>query len=291
MESNNDLLQRIHQEYPKMSKGQKQIAAYILESYDKAAFITASKMGQNVGVSESTVVRFAYAMGYEGYPELQKSLQELIRNKLTSVQRMALSADILEEDVLRSVLKADIANLRATIELIDQEGFHRVIDRLRAARRVYVVGMRSSAALAQFLVYYLGFVLADVRQVGDGPGDVFERMIGIQKGDVVIGISFPRYSSDAVEALHFAREEGAFTIALTDGMISPLVGVADECLIARSDMASFADSLVAPLSLINAIIFAVGQSDADAAAKRFERLESIWNSRGVYVGDRKNSDN
>lgn len=284
MENNNDLLARIQKDYAKMSKGQKQIAQYILDNYDKAAFITASKMGKTVGVSESTVVRFAYAMGYDGYPELQKSLQELIRNKLTSVQRIALSADMQEQDVLKSVLKADMANIRMTIEMINTQAFAKVVDALNHARRVYVVGMRSSTPLAQFMAYYLNLLLDDVRQVSAGPSSAIEQLVGISAQDVLIAISFPRYSKSTVNAIHFARERGAFSAAITDSLFSPLTEYANECLVARSDMASFVDSLVAPLSLINAIIVAAGRVNAPETTERFQALEQIWNNEGVYIG-------
>lgn len=283
MEQGNDLLQKISAEYKNMSKGQKQIAQFILENYDKAAFITASKMGQIVGISESTVVRFAYAMGYDGYPELQHSLQELIRNKLTSVQRIALSADMQDEDVLKSVLKADMNNIRSTIETIDDQAFEEAIRRLLEAKTVYVIGLRSSTPLAQFLSYYLNFVLSNVRLVTSGQSDVFEQLIDADENDLVMAISFPRYSKRTVDALRFAKRAGTGIIALTDSLISPLAEFADICLCARSDMASFADSLVAPLSLLNAIIVALSRNNTQELTERFDRLEEMWNSTGVYI--------
>jgi DNA-binding MurR/RpiR family transcriptional regulator len=283
MESN-DLLQCINASYKSMSKGQKQIAQYILDNYDKAAFITASKMGSLVGVSESTVVRFAYALGYDGYPALQRSLQELIRNKLTSVQRIQLTEDIQESDVLKTVLKADVHNIRSTIESVDEQAFNRVVTGLLSAKRVYVLGQRSSTPLAEFFGYYLNFVLDDVRIVTAGTGDIFEQMIRIEDGDVCIGISFPRYSTRTVEGMKFAKGKGARVFALTDGMISPLAECAEEVLVARSDMASFADSLVAPLSLINAIIVALSIRRKDEVSQRFNQLEAIWDKQKVYVG-------
>jgi DNA-binding MurR/RpiR family transcriptional regulator len=281
---NNDLLQCINASYKSMSKGQKQIAQYILDNYDKAAFITASKMGSLVGVSESTVVRFAYALGYDGYPALQRSLQELIRNKLTSVQRIQLTEDIQESDVLKTVLKADVHNIRSTIESVDEQAFNRVVTGLLSAKRVYVLGQRSSTPLAEFFGYYLNFVLDDVRIVTAGTGDIFEQMIRIEDGDVCIGISFPRYSTRTVEGMKFAKGKGARVFALTDGMISPLAECAEEVLVARSDMASFADSLVAPLSLINAIIVALSIRRKDEVSQRFNQLEAIWDKQKVYVG-------
>lgn len=288
--NNNDLLMRIQRDFSKMSKGQKAIAQYIMDNYDKAAFITASKMGKTVGVSESTVVRFAYAMGYDGYPELQKSLQELIRNKLTSVQRIALSADMQEQDVLKSVLKADMANIRTTIEMVNMQAFAKVIDALNQARRVYVVGMRSSTPLAQFMAYYLNLVLDDVRQVSAGPSTAIEQLVGISDKDVLIAISFPRYSKSTVNSIRFARERGAFAAAITDSLFSPLTEHANEILVARSDMASFVDSLVAPLSLINAIIVATGRFNTPETTERFRELEQIWNNEGVYIGARQSGE-
>lgn len=280
----NDLLQCINASYKTMSKGQKQIAQYILDNYDKAAFITASKMGSLVGVSESTVVRFAYALGYDGYPSLQRSLQELIRNKLTSVQRIQLTEDIQEGDMLKTVLKADMHNIRSTIESVDEQAFDRVITGLLSAKRVYVLGQRSSTPLAEFFGYYLNFVLENVRIITAGTGDIFEQMIRIEDGDVCIGISFPRYSTRTVEGMKFAKGKGARVFALTDSLISPLADCAEEVLIARSDMASFADSLVAPLSLINAIIVALSIRRKDEVSQRFAQLEAIWDKQKVYIG-------
>ena len=281
---NNDLLQCINASYKNMSKGQKQIAQYILENYDKAAFITASKMGSLVGVSESTVVRFAYALGYDGYPALQRSLQELIRNKLTSVQRIQLTEDIQESDVLKTVLKADMHNIRATIENVDEQAFNRVVTGLLSAKRVYVLGQRGSTPLAEFFGYYLNFVLDDVCVVTAGIGDIFEQLIRIEEGDVCVGISFPRYSTRTVEGMKFAKGKGARVFALTDSRLSPLAECAEEVLVARSDMASFADSLVAPLSLINAIIVALSIRKKDEVSQRFAQLEAIWDKQKVYVG-------
>ena len=284
MENSNDLLQNINASYKSMSKGQKQIAQYILDNYDKAAFITASKMGKVVGVSESTVVRFAYALGYDGYPALQRSLQELIRNKLTSVQRIQLTGDIREGDVLKTVLKADMHNIRATIENVDEDAFGRVVEGMLQARTVYVLGQRSSTPLAEFFGYYLNFVLDHVIIVTAGTGDIFEQMIRIGEEDLCVGISFPRYSTRTVEGMKYAKGKGARVIALTDGMLSPLAECAEEVLVARSDMASFADSLVAPLSLINAIIVALSMRKKDEVSRRFSQLEAIWDKQRVYIG-------
>ncbi len=279
----NDLLTRLKQEYPRLSKGQKQIATYILDNYDKAAFITASKMGRMVGVSESTVVRFAYVMGYDGYPELQRSLQELIRTKLTAMQRIQLTGDMEQDDVLRSVLKADMNNIRATIDALDNEAFGDAVETILQAKSVYIVGMRSALPLAQFLSYYLNFVCDNVVFINGSFSDALEQMIRIGENDACVAISFPRYSSRTVECMEFAKKRGAKTVAITDSVASPLVRLADCALTARSDMASFADSLVAPLSLINAIIVAVSLANKDALMERFSQLEKIWGNQNVYV--------
>lgn len=278
-----DLLVRLNKNYKTLSKGQKQLAAYITENYDRAAFITASKMGRIVGVSESTVVRFAYALGYDGYPELQKSLQELIRNKLTSVQRIQLTGDLQPNDVLRSVLKSDVSNIRATIDSIDNASFNAAINALLEAKKVYIVGLMSAAPLAQFLAYYLGFVMDNVVMVSGAMGNIYEDLFRISSEDVCIGISFPRYSNRTIDALDFARGKGATIIAITDSVSSPIAEKAGHALIARSDMAGFADSLVAPLSLINAIIVACSLRRREQVSNTLSQLEGIWGSHGVYV--------
>ena len=278
-----DLLVRLNKNYKTLSKGQKQLAAYITENYDRAAFITASKMGRRVGVSESTVVRFAYALGYDGYPELQKSLQELIRNKLTSVQRIQLTGDLQPNDVLRSVLKSDVSNIRATIDSIDNASFNAAINALLEAKKVYIVGLMSAAPLAQFLAYYLGFVMDNVVMVSGAMGNIYEDLFRISSEDVCIGISFPRYSNRTIDALDFARGKGATIIAITDSVSSPIAEKAEHALIARSDMAGFADSLVAPLSLINAIIVACSLRRREQVSNTLSQLEGIWGSHGVYV--------
>ncbi len=278
-----DLLVRLNKNYKTLSKGQKQLAAYITENYDRAAFITASKMGRIVGVSESTVVRFAYALGYDGYPELQKSLQELIRNKLTSVQRIQLTGDLQPNDVLRSVLKSDVSNIRATIDSIDNASFNAAINALLEAKKVYIVGLMSAAPLAQFLAYYLGFVMDNVVMVSGAMGNIYEDLFRISSEDVCIGISFPRYSNRTIDALDFARGKDATIIAITDSVSSPIAEKAEHALIARSDMAGFADSLVAPLSLINAIIVACSLRRREQVSDTLSQLEGIWGSHGVYV--------
>ena len=277
---NVDLLTRINQHYNSFSKGQKLLANYIIDNYDRAAFITASKMGRTVGVSESTVVRFAYALGYDGYPALQRSLQEMIRNRLTTVQRIQLTSDLSQDEVLSTVLKSDISNIRSTIESVNTATFNSVIDYMLKARKIYVVGIKSAAPLAQFLGYYLNFILDDVCIVNS---TVYETMLRISDKDMCIGISFPRYSSKAVEALSFARSKGAYVTAITDSMFSPIAELEDSVMVARSDMASFADSLAAPLSLINALIVGAGLRRKDEVYERLDQLEGIWKSHKVYI--------
>ncbi|MEF9933748.1 MAG: MurR/RpiR family transcriptional regulator [Clostridium sp.] len=285
MEQNRqDLMKLIQLKFPRLSKGQKLIAEYILKHYDKAAFMTAAKLGQTVSVSESTVVRFANELGFSGYPKLQKALQEMIKTKLTSVQRIELSSDyISEENVLKSVLKADMENIRATLEKINDTTFEEVVNSIFRANRIYIVGYRSSEALADFLGFYLGLVLDNVNLISNGVSDVFEQLLRVKEGDVVIGIGFPRYSSTTVEALKFARSKNAEVVAITDSLLSPLASSADHTLIAQSNMASFVDSLVAPLSVINALIVAVSIREKDKVSETFETLESIWDEYNVYT--------
>ena len=280
---NGDLIHILEEKMHTFSKGQKLIAQYLINSYDKAAYMTAARLGARVGVSESTGVRFAIELGFEGYPELQKSLQELIRNKLTSVQRIQLTSDLKQDDVLKSVLKADMANIRATIDSIDNTAFNASIKALLDAEKVYIVGVRSAAPLAQFLAYYLNFVLDNVITVNMVVSDAYESMVRISEKDVCLGISFPRYSRRTIEAFTFAKSHGARLIAITDSPFSPVAELADHALIARSDMASFADSLAAPLSLINAIIVATSLQRKDEVYERFSQLESIWGRQNVYV--------
>lgn len=291
MEDNrHDLMRLIQMKFPRMSKGQKLIAEYILKHYDKAAFLTAAKLGTTVGVSESTVVRFANELGFSGYPKLQKALQELIKTKLTSVQRIELSSDyISEENVLKSVLKSDIENIRSTLEKINGNIFDEVVESILKAKRIYIVGFRSSQALAEFLGFYLNLILDNVRVVSTGISDIFEQVLRVGEGDLVIGIGFPRYSSRTVDALRFARAKDAEVVAITDSLLSPLASNADYTLIAQSNMASFVDSLVAPLSVINALIVSVGLSEKSKISETFNALEGIWDEYNVYTYKTKNS--
>ena len=292
MENSQDLMRLIQIKFTRLSKGQKLIAEYILKNYDKAAFMTAAKLGDKVGVSESTVVRFAIELGFSGYPKLQKALQELIKNKLTAVQRLELSNDFNnEENALRGVLKADIENIRATLEKINHNTFEEVVDEIFKAKRIYIVGLRSSTALAEFLGFYLNLILENVHIVSNGISDIFEQMLNLGEGDLVIGIGFPRYAVKTIDALEFAHSRNAEVVAITDSLISPLATKADYTLIAQSNMASFVDSLVAPLSVINALIIAVGLRKKDKITDSFNRLEKIWQDYNVYSYNKNNIEN
>jgi DNA-binding MurR/RpiR family transcriptional regulator len=274
---NRDILAVIHENMPTFSKGQKRIANYILESYDKAAFMTASKLGKTVDVSESTVVRFASELGYDGYPSMQKSLQKMIRNRLTSVQRIEVSYDrIGDQDVLTSVLQTDIEKIRLTLEEVDHQSFERAVDAIVKARKIYIMGVRSAASIATFLHFYFNLIFDNVVMVNaTSESGVYENLIKVGAEDVVIGISFPRYSSRTVHAMRFARDQGATTIAITDSGASPLAPFSDMILKARSDMASFVDSLVAPLSPVNALLLAVSRKKDQEMAETFQKLEKI----------------
>lgn len=291
------LLTRIDLMMNSFSKGQKRIALYIEEHYDKAAFMTASKLGETVGVSESTVVRFATELGYDGYPKLQKAMQEMIRNKLTSVQRIEVtSSRIGNNNVLDSVLNQDIEKIRRTIEETSHEDFDRAVDEICKAKRIYIFGVRSTAAIASFLAYYFELIFDNNVIVINTTSatTTYENIFRMTSDDVIIGISFPRYSKMAIEAMDFARRRGAHSIAITDSMASPLISSADSVLIARSDMASIVDSLVAPLSLINALIVATVLKKKDEVTETFRELEQVWNREDVYAShdenEKKNDD-
>ena len=280
----NDLLSVLARGGNKFSKGQRIIAKYILSNYDKAAFMTAGKLGRIVGVSESTVVRFAAELGYDGYPSMRKALQEMIRNRLTSVQRIEVAKSMIDDtDLVKSIIGSDMQNLQATLELLENDSFNKLVDSIVEAKNIYIVGMRTSTSLATFLGLYLNLLRDNVNVVHDtAASEIYEQIIRISTGDLFIGISFPRYSSHTVDAMQFAKKMGAKTAAITDSSASPLNGIADVCLHAKSDMVSFLDSLVAPMSLINAIIVAVGIRNKERVSETFERLEKIWSEHDVY---------
>lgn len=279
-----DILTCIHNKMNSFSKGQRKIAAYILESYDKAAFQTAGVLGKTVQVSESTVVRFAAELGYDGYPEMQKAMQEMVLTRLTSVQRIEVGAKRLQqEDVLSSVLQTDMDLIRTTSEQIDQKAFQGAVDALLNAQTIYVVGVRSSAALASFLNYYFKYMFRDVRLITSASdSEVFEQIVRISPQDALLGISFPRYSSAAIQAVEYAHTSGAKTIALTDCASSPLAEFSDFVLTAKSDMVSLVDSLVAPMSVINALIVAAASKKKLETTRIFNKLEEIWDIYNVY---------
>ena len=281
----NSTIELIESRLPEMSKGHKAIAGYILENYDKAAYMTASKLGENVGVSESTVVRFATEIGYEGYPELQKAMQEMIRDKLTSVQRIDVASDRIDyENVLSSVLNQDIKLIKKTMEENNNESFERAVDSIVNARRIYIFAVKSSFALARFLGYYFELIFGNVKLIETtSKTQMYEQLFRIDTRDVMIGISFPRYSSSTMEAMQFASQQGAHVIAITDSMTAPATKIADCVLIAKSDMASVVDSIVAPMSLINALIVATVERKRDEVTQTFKKLESIWDRYDLYI--------
>ena len=290
MGNKNELLQKIEDRYQKFSKGQKKLADFIREDYDKAAFLTAAKMGEEVGVSESTVVRFAMALGYDGYPGFQRALGELVRTKLNSIQRMEVTyGRISQGEILASVLQSDIEKIKLTMEAIDHGSFEMAVDTILKARRIYVIGIRSCAPLASFLSFYLNLICPNVTAVTtNSSSEIFEQLIRIGEEDVIIGISFPRYSMRTLKALEFASNRKAKVITLTDSVHSPMTLYSSCNLIARSDMASIVDSLVAPLSVVNALVVALCMKKQKEVISTLETLEQIWDEYQVYSKDELN---
>ncbi|MDD6489542.1 MAG: MurR/RpiR family transcriptional regulator [Clostridia bacterium] len=282
-----NLLSKINEQTANFSKGQRLIAHFITEHYDKAAFMTASKLGTTVGVSESTVVRFATELGYDGYPKMQKAMQEMVRDKLTSVQRIEVTKNLIgNENILETVLNQDIEKIRRTIEETSKEDFDNAVKAISKAKTIYIFAVRSSAALASFLGYYYSLIFENVKVISTyGETEIYENLFRITSDDVFIGISFPRYSNAAIKAMNFAHRRGAKVIALTDSMVSPLVAMSDYVLIAKSDMASVVDSLVAPLSMINALIVATVINLDEKVKNIFDNLENIWEEYDVYQND------
>jgi Transcriptional regulators len=290
MNKKNDLLSRISDIYKELSKGQKRLAAYVTENYDKAVFLTAAKLGKVVEVSESTVVRFAMHLGYTGYPEFQRELEELVRNRLNSIQRMEVAyGRIPQSEILTSVLQSDADKIKITLEAINQEIFDLAIDTILGARTIYIVGIRSCAPLAGFLAFYLNLIFDDVRLLQtNSSSELFEQMVRINENDVIFGISFPRYSMRTLKAIEFASSRKAKVITLTDSIHSPMNLYSSCNLIARSDMASIVDSLVAPLSVINALIVALCMKKQTDVVNTLETLEQIWDEYQVYSNDEIN---
>ena len=279
-----NLLKEIEERMSGFSKGQKLISNYILDNYDKAAYMTASKLGSIVHVSESTVVRFANELGFEGYPEFQHALQEIVRTKLTSFQRMEVTNNLIGDgDILAKVLMSDSDKIKRTLDDIDRNAFDAAVENIASAKKIYVLGARSAATLAGFLAHSLHMISDDVIQVQTSSGsEMFEQLMSLGTEDTVIAVSFPRYSKKVINAVDFAKHSGANVISITDSAMSPIAPQADQLLLAKSDMASFVDSLVAPLSIINAIIVAVARKKQDELTVRLRQLEQIWDEYDVY---------
>lgn len=292
MHTKNDLIRRINEKYPKLSKGQKLLANYILKHYEKAVFLTAAKLGAIVGVSESTVVRFANELGYDGYPRLQRALEELVKTKLTSVQRMEITSGRIDHDrVLKSVLQSDAEKIKDTLDEIDETTFNASIDMILNARNIYILGVRSCASLASFLGFYFNLIFDNVKLIHtNSVSEMFEQILRMNEEDVVIAISFPRYSKRTLKAIEFAHSRNTKVITITDSELSPLTQYADYNLLARSDMASFVDSLVAPLSLINALIVSLSLKKKDQIKNSLVELERIWTDYDVYDNESNDDD-
>jgi DNA-binding MurR/RpiR family transcriptional regulator len=282
--AHDDFTQRIRARLDQMSNGYRQVADYLLEHYDRAAFLTAARLGQTIGVSESTVVRFATALGYAGYPELQGVLQEIVKSRLTTVDRVLGSADTLEteEDVLAAVMNADIENIRLTLRDLDRKTFHSAVSLLLDARRILVVGLRSAASLALFFGFNLNWILGNVKVAGFVAQDLWENLVHLGRDDVVVGISFPRYTRATVQVVAAAREQRCRIIALTDSVVSPLSKYADVLLIARDTIPSYTDSFVAPLSIINALLAAISTAGRPRTTRNLRKLENLWKMYTVY---------
>lgn len=280
-----NITQRIEDKYDILSKGQRKIANKLATDYDKAAYLTAAKLGELVGVSESTVVRFAVTLGYEGYSEFQLGIQELVRTKLTPNQRIEVTKQRIGlSDVLGSVMESDINNIRFTLEKLDRSVFSSAVDAILSARNLYITGARSTEPIARLLAYNLGLIFDNVRFVNPTSGsEVFEQMYSIGSEDVFIAFSFPRYSSKIINAANFAQDKHAKVVVVTDSENSPLSVFADYVITAQSDMASFMDSLVAPLSIVNAIVVEITSRKEAEITERFDSLEKIWDEYNIYA--------
>lgn len=281
---NEDILSLLEKNGPNFSKGQRRIAAFITESYDKAAFMTASRLGKAVGISESTVVRFAVELGYDGYPSMQKAMQEMVLNRLTSVQRIGVTNDrIGDQDVLSMVLQSDADKLRQTNETVSREDFCAAVQAILGARRIYILGVRSASVLVNFMGYYMNYMFDNVHIVTtSGASEIFEKLVNVTQDDVVIAFSFPRYSAATVKGVQYCRSVGAKIIGITNSHLSPLGQISDYVLVAKSDMVSLVDSLVAPLSVVNALIVALATGREVEMEKTFDTLEKVWEEYHVY---------
>lgn len=290
MDSEQDVITRINARYASMSKSHKTIAGYIKEHYEQAVFMTAAKLGEELGISESTVVRFASGIGYDGYPEFQKALENWVKDKLSAVQKIGVKyGHSSQSEILSSVLTADIEKIQDTIANLDANAFEMAVSAILEAENVYVIGLRSCAPLADFLHFYLNMVRGNVRLLNTtSVSETFEQMIRIDEKDVIIGISFPRYSMRTLKALEFANDRNAKVISITDTIHSPMCLYSSMNLLARSDMVSIVDSLVAPLSVINAVVVALCLKRPTEVKRNLEMLESVWNNYQVYLNDEIN---
>lgn len=278
------LISRIEESYPSMSKSHKVIADYILENYEIAAYLTAARLGEETGISVSTVVRFASTMGFEGYPEFQQALRETIKGKLTTPQRIEVSlSQISNDEIIDRVLTKDIDMIKDSLANISREDFKKATETINSAKKIYIIGVRSSASLASFMYFYFKMIFTNVRLISsNSESEMFEEIIKISPDDVCIALSFPRYSKQVYNVLSFARDKGAKIVAITDNENAPIASLADNVLIAKSEMTSFMDSLVAPLSIINALMLSVARQRSDKVKQAFVDLEKVWDQYEVY---------
>lgn len=283
MQTDQGIIRQLNLTGKRLSKGHRRIADFVAEHYDRAAFMTAARLGEVAQVSESTVVRFAIAMGYEGYPQMRRALREMVRHRLTSTQRVSIASDLDAEELPLAVLQSDMDNIKATIDGMDWELFGRVVEVISQGKALYVLGLRSAAPLAAFLAHYLRFIFDDVRLLGDLVSEAYETVARIQPEDVLIAVSFPRYSTRTLEIMRFAASQGVRVVGITDGSLSPLHEVSDLCLDARTDMTSFADSLAAPFSLMNALVAALGAGNREALERNLSQMEQVWDTYRVYA--------
>lgn len=277
------IIEKLNRKGGRLSKSHRKLAAFIAEHYDTAVYMTAARLAEVVDISESTVVRFATALGYDGYPEMQATLREIVRHRLTNAQRLQMRAEMSIEDSVSMALSGDIRNIRTTLDQLDIGVFKQVVEVLSTARTIYVLGMRSAAPLASFFAHYLQYIFDGVRFINPVANDVFETISRISEEDTLFAISYPRYSNRTLEAMAFARSRGAKVLALTDGPLSPLFDASDLCLVAQTEMASFADSMAAPMSLINALLAALGVRNREMLNRNFSKLEEIWDKFRIYA--------
>ncbi len=281
-----DLIKVIENNFYNFSRGQKSIARFIIDHYDKAAFMTAAKIGQTVDVSESTVVRFATTLGYSGFPELQKALQIMTKNKLTTVQRLTLDDDTENsKEFVEKVLKNEIASLKNLADNLDQKKLDEATDLIFNANKIYIIGMRVSYTLALYLGFYLDVIMANVKVINFGSFSLFEQLVRISEDDLLICVSYPRYSKQTIDAANFAKDRNAKILTITDTESSPFYTMSDVALLGKSNMATFVDSLVTPMALINSLIVNIGLREKDDIVKYFDLLEEVWEKYSIYNQD------